>query len=183
MKKTLLILLVFAISNTFSYAQSSTETVQQIREQYKIIRNQLGTFDTIQLEVWEESTEGSLAIAHYSHTDLKMITVTSFGETGKNLVEYYFNDGELFFAFSQDYRYNRPIYWDKKTAKENGDTQFFDAKKSIITENRYYFQNTHLFLWLNNNKQEVDLALSINQLKAQEIINHANQLKSRFKKP
>ena len=174
------ILLLF-VSN-LSIAQQNDSLIKNIRTQYSNIRSQLTSFDTTMIEIWDESTEGGQAIGYYQNKELQLIEVVWLGEMGKRQIDYYFYEGKLFFAFAQDIGYNRPMYWDEKTAKENGDRECFDPKKSTITENRYYFNDEKLFLWLDNQKQAQDLHLAKNQTVSQKLLTHSNALKTRLEK-
>jgi len=47
------------------------------------------------------------------------------------MVEYYFDNGKLIFAFDQAFKYNRPIYWDKKKLKNLTIKKFLTPKKQL----------------------------------------------------
>ena len=146
-------------------AQSTDSTIKDIRSKYNTIKYHLASYDTTMTQIWDESTEGGQAIAYYDkNIVLKLIEVTWFGETGKRITEYCFDNGKLIFAFDQDFDYNRPIYWDEKKAKEIDDKEIFDPKKTIVKQDRYYFKNEKLFLWLDNDGKPVDLSLGTNTL-------------------
>lgn len=78
------------------------------------------------------------------------------------MTEYYLIKEKLSFIFEQHYSYNRPIYYDAKTAKEDND-EAFDFKKSKRTETRSYFDNDKLILQLGNPKND-DPALTEQEL-------------------
>lgn len=164
------------------FAQNNDSLLSDIREKYKVIRENLASYDTAMIEIWDESTEGGQATAYYYNFDLKIIEVVWLGETGKKIIDYYFDNGQLFFAFDQDFDYNRPIYWDKKTAEENGDNEIFDSNKTTVSADRYYFKNEKLFLWLDNDKKEVDLTLGTNSIVGQGLIAHCYKMKDKLKK-
>ena len=177
---TILTLLFFGTG--LIVAQSADSTIKVIRTKYNDIRNHLDNYDTTMTAIWDKSTEGGHGIAYYDSNKLKLIEVTWFGETGKRTVEYYFDKGQLIFAFDQDFDYNRPFYWDDKKAKEMGDNEVFDPKKTTIKEDRYYFEHEKLFLWLDNNKKEVDLTQGTNSITGQGLISHAYSMKEKLKK-
>jgi len=182
MKKLLIILSLIFLTSNFLFAQDNDSLVKDIRLKYSEIRANLDSYDTTMIEIWGESTEGGQATAYYDNGNLKLIEVVWLGETGKNQIEYYFNNGKLIFAFDQNFEYNRPIYWDEKTAKENGDNEIFDPKKTTVKEDRYYFNNEKLFLWLDNDKKEVDLTMGTNSIKGQGLIAHCYKMKDKLKK-
>ena len=92
------------------------------------------------------------------------------------------NYGKLIFAFEQEFNYNRPIYWDEKRAKENGDDEAFDTDKTTVKEDRYYFNNGKLFLWLDNEKKEKNLNNGNNSTAGKELIAQCYKLKNKLKK-
>lgn len=156
-KKTrpLILSTLILLTSNFLLGQDKDSLVADIRMKYSEIRTNALHYDTRMIEIWDESTEGEQADGYYDNGELKLIEVLWLGETGKRIIEYYFHDGQLIFAFDQVFNYNRPIYWDEETAKENGDNEVFDPKKTTIKEDRYYFNNEKLFLWLDIDKQEL----------------------------
>ena len=182
MTKTLNILLfLFFISNSL-WAQNTDSLRQKISEKYNYIRTNLSSFDTTTINILGESTEGGQGVAFYENSKLKMIQVIWFGETGRNMVEYYFDNGKLIFAFDQSFKYNRPIYWDEKKAKEFEDKEVFDPEKTTVKEDRYYFNNEILFLWLDNNKKKMDLTMGTNSIVGKGLIAHCYKMKDDLKK-
>lgn len=173
--------MIFLTSN-FLFAQDKDFLVKDIRLKYSEIRENLDFYDTTMIGIWGESTEGGQATAYYDNGNLKLIEVVWLGETGKSQIEYYFNNGKLIFAFDQDFDYNRPIYWDEKTAKENGDNEAFNPQKTTVKENKYYFKNEILFLWLDNDKKEVDLTTKTSSITEQGLITHCYKMKDKLKK-
>lgn len=182
MTRLIIISTFVLLTSNLLFAQNKDSYVKDIRSKYTKIRANLDAYDTTMIEIWDESTEGGQATAYCDKGDLKLIEVVWLGEVGKKQIEYYFNNGKIIFVFAQNFNYNRPIYWDEKTAKENGDNEVFDSKKTIIKEDRYYFNNEKLFLWLDNNKKEQDLNMGTNSIVAQGLITHGYKMKSELKK-
>jgi len=121
-------------------AQTADKQISDIRENFRLIYEDRNLIigDTINL-VGESSESGFLIKMTDSKGNLKKMVVNYFGETGQNVEEYYVTDGRLFFCFTKKINYNRPIYYDKKMAADNGDNEVFDIKKSKIEETRYYY--------------------------------------------
>ena len=135
--RPLIISTFLLLTCNFLFGQNKDSLIKDIRLKYNEIRNNLDSYDTTMIQIWDESTEGGQMIAYYDNGNLKLIEVVWLAEIGKNQIEYYFSDEQLIFAFDQDFDYNRPIYWDKEIAKENGDNEFFDPRKTIVKEDRY----------------------------------------------
>ena len=182
MTRLIIISTFILLTSNFLFAQDRESLVKDIRSKYTEIRANLDSYDTTMIEIWDESAEGGQATAYYESGNLKLIEVVWLGETGKNQIEYYFNDEKLIFAFDQDFDYNRPIYWDEEKAKENGDNEVFDPEKTTVKEDRYYFDNEKLFLWLDNDKEEQDLTMGTNSIVGQGLIAHCYKMKDELKK-
>jgi len=121
-------------------AQTADKQISDIRENFRVINEDRNLIigDTINL-VGESSERGFLIKIADSKGNLRKMVVNYYGETGQNIEEYYVIDGRLFFYFTKKINYNRPIYYDKKMAAENGDNEVFDIKKSKIEDTRFYF--------------------------------------------
>ena len=126
-----------------------TERLKPIRANFKRI-NSISEWEAIYKKDLLESTEGGEAKFYYSHEQLEKITTRHFGETLQQLREYYLLNGQLSFVFEKSYNYNRPIYYDTTTMKENNDREAFDFEKSEIIEDRSYFEKGKLLHQINN---------------------------------
>ncbi len=177
MKKLLIISTLLFLTSNFLFAQNNDSLVKDIQEKYKVIKEDIASYVATMIEIWDESAEGGQAMAYYGNSDLKMIEVIWLGETGKKIIEYYLDNGKLIFVFDQEFNYNRPIYWDKKTAEENGDDEVFDHIKTTVKEDRYYFHEEKLFLWLDNDKKEIDLTVGTNSIVGQGLIANCYKMK------
>jgi hypothetical protein len=152
--KNIPLLLLIVLSHQV-YSQASVETaIQSIRSKFQKINAAaaLAKPDTIQLE--EYSTEGADMLVYKKNGLVIKLIVHAYGETGKSVDEYYMDDKGLIFGYIKKYDYNRPIYWDKQKAKENADDQWYDEKKTKITENRYYFKDEKLIRWIGPDKKQ-----------------------------
>jgi hypothetical protein len=172
MKQILFILTAFFFAPGLSVAQSADSIISNIRIKYQDIRNNLKSYDTVSTDLEEGSTEGGEATGYYNGKDIKLIEITYYGEMGKTKLEYYFDNGRLFFVFENRYKYNRPIY----------DTIAFDPKKTRVTKDRYYFHNEKLVRWLDNNNRKIDLTISTNAIFGEGLTDHAYKLRDSLKK-
>lgn len=126
-----------------------TERLKPIRANFKRI-NSIANWTTIKTkDIWE-TTEGGEAKFYYLKGQLEKITTRHFGETFQILTEYYLLKGQLSFVFTKYYKYNRPMYYDSTSMKENNDTEAFDFEKSEIIEDRSYFDNRKLLHQINS---------------------------------
>ena len=126
-----------------------TERLKPIRANFKRI-NSIAKWTTIKTKDILETTQGGEANLFYLNGQLEKIMTRHFGETFQVLTEYYLLKGQLSFVFEKSYKYNRPIYYDSTSMKENSDTETFGFDKSEIVEDRSYFDNEKLLHQLNN---------------------------------
>lgn len=171
MKKTVIILALLLFGLELISAQSKEKVLEEIRSEYKTIRNNITSYVKKFPEIELNTTEGGHVTAYFNNKDLKLIEIIEFGETGKNITQYYFKNRKLLFAFDQQYRYNIPIY-----------NEEFDANKTTIIEDRYYFHKEKLFLWLDTNKNKVDLTVKANKEVGGKIVDYTKELKYELKK-
>ncbi len=183
MTRLTIISIFILLTNNSLFAQCNDSLVKNIRVKYTEIRTELDSYDITMISIWDESTEGGLATAYYDNEgNLKLIEVIWLSETGKHQIEYYVENEKLIFVFDQKFYYNRPFYWDEETAKENEDSEVFDPKKTIVKENRYYFNDEKIFLWLDDKKKEQDFTLDTNAITIQEMIAYYYKMKDKLKK-
>lgn len=126
-----------------------TQRLKPIRANFKRI-NSIANWTSIKSKDLWETTEGGEAKFYYLNGHLEKITARHFGETFQLLTEYYLLKGRLSFVFAKSYKYNRPMYYDSTSMKENNDTEAFDFEKSEIVEDRIYFENGRLLHQINN---------------------------------
>ena len=130
--------------------QSLAQQKRHIRAVYADTNQNLPSYKVTSYDV-ERSTEGGEVTLYFDHTQLKKIKEVHFGETGKAIFEYYFDDQGLVFIFEQIHDYNAPI----TQFEADEDIPAFDPNKSRIEENRYYFCQGKMIEWLDENKRPV----------------------------
>ncbi len=144
------IVLIFSFLTGIINAQK--KNFQKILEICNTIESHLDSYQIKSVQ-WDEVEEGAEGTAFYKIDTLKMFLIVWRGETGKKEIYYYFDNGNLILQIDKDYYYNRPIYYTKKIAKENNDSEAFDLKKTTIIEQKYFFNNEKLIFWVDNEKR------------------------------
>lgn len=184
MKRLFILMAVSFLTIYFLHGQNHNKEmwIKDIRLKYSDIRMNLDSYTTDIIDIWGESAEGGEVTAYYDNEEIKLIKVIWYGETGKRQIEYYFYNEKLIFSFNQNFKYNRSIWWSIEDAELVGDDELFDPKKTIIIEDRYYFKNDRLFLWLDHDKNEVDLTLDSNLNKGEKLLMHSYEMKAKLKK-
>ena len=125
------------------------ERLKPISANFKRI-NEITEWTSVDKRKLNQSTEGGAATYYFLQDTLLKVVAIHFGETGKNIQEFYTRNGQLSFVFEQQYQYNRPITWDSTAMQENNDTETFDIDKPEIIEDRSYFENGDLIRQINN---------------------------------
>ncbi len=179
-KTTRTFALLFVLIISCSESQTQNKTVQKIRNTCRKIDSNLDTYQKKSV-LWEEAEEGAEGTAYYKKGHLKMFHVSWRGETGKKEINYYFNaKRQLIFQQDNDYRYNRPIYYTKKIAAENNDTEAYDPKKTTVQKQKYYFENEELIHWIDGHNNVVDLKYEKNTGK--RLVSEMKELIQKIKK-
>ena len=150
------------------------ERLKPIRVNFKRI-NEITEWTSIDKRKLNQSTEGGAATYYFLQDTLLKVVAIHFGETGKNIQEFYTKNGQLSFVFEQQYKYNRPITWDSIAMKENNDTETFEFDKSEIIEDSSYFSKGELIRQINN--QDCGSPFAEDYLKEEQV-----RLKTEFEK-
>jgi hypothetical protein len=145
-------------SDTGAYARPHREgSIAWIRDKYAEINRSSKGYRLITKTVSGVSTEGGQLVAFLDGPAVQKINFTAFGETGRTLAEYYFWDGQLIFAFIVDERY---------------DSIF--GKVDRKRENRHYFFNRRMIMWLNEERREVVPASPEYAAAAKQVLKNAD---------
>ena len=119
----------------FLFFQSATDSqVLTIRNKVAYTNHHLKEYKLQQ----GTSSEDRSTTAYWSKDSLKLIIDETYGEMGKLVAQYYFENGQLIFAYIIKYDYNVPFY-----LKE------FSFEKSLRNEDRYYLHNQVIIKWMD----------------------------------
>ncbi|MDH5651782.1 MAG: hypothetical protein OEZ39_07895 [Gammaproteobacteria bacterium] len=158
--KLAIITMLFTISVSV-WAGPEPNQIIWIKNEYKLIRDDLKKYESIRFEVSQESAEGSEGLAYTdANGDIRLIEVSHFGETGKSHTEYYYFKGKPFFVLEESYRYNSHIMITEAHAKdlrEDGvvGMEAFDENKTVKNEYRYYFNNGKVLMVLGDKGKDI----------------------------
>lgn len=115
------------------------KVVKSIKANYALINAKTAQFRTVKKTVEGESTEGGEAVGYFQGKKLKKVVTTLYGETGKCIIEDYYDDNSLCFEYRKDYYYDKPI----------------SEKECCIvklTESRFNYFNNTLIRWIDQDK-------------------------------
>lgn len=179
--RTFILLLTLVFLTDLCTAQINDSIITTINNRCQHIHNNRQNFDTTVTQL-TGSAEGGEAIAYYQNSNLLLIETVYFGEMAKTEMEYYFYCDTLLFILEKHYKYNRPIYWDSLRMAEAKDTVIYDPAKTTVTEDRYYFNQGELILWLDPARQPVDLFSGTNTLVGKGLKAHVVTITEQLRK-
>lgn len=171
-----IIILLFSIGTV-----SADSAISNIRNEYKVIRNELATLKKASKPLSGFSAEGgSVHSYRNANNKIRLIKVELYGESGKSFEEFYYKNDNLIFSYQEDHKYNVPFTVTKELAKEIG-IEPFDPKKTKIKENRYYFSGGILIRWIDETKKEVSPKTKEFRDAQENVIKFSNQMFTQFK--
>jgi hypothetical protein len=138
------IIIAICIFSSVAFGSDEIKSIKDIKKEYGIVQKSLNSYKTSSFEVNDLSTEGG-ELTYYKDKsgNVRVLKAELLGETGKDVIFYYFKNGELFFVYRANFSYNAPIY-----------DSSFDNKKTYKSVDRFYFVNSDLVRWINN-KDEI----------------------------
>src|SRR5438067_7016673 len=104
----------------------TSHIIKEIKTEYSEINLNEKKYKLLEKDLMGETTEGGIVSAFCDKDVPREIVAVYYRETGKTIEKYYFNKTGLFFAFSQNFIYDKPI-----------DQPGF--KVVDLHEDRYYF--------------------------------------------
>lgn len=160
---------------------NADSAITSIREEYKLIRDELNILEKTTKPLNNYSAEGgSVHAFRNKNNKIKLIKVELYGESGKVFEEYYYKNHKLIFSFHEQHKYNVPFTVTDEIAKEMG-VEPFNPKKTKINENRYYFNEGKLIRWLNEFKKDIP-SKSKDFIEAQDnVYKFSNEMLGKFK--
>jgi hypothetical protein len=167
MHNKLLIFILFLFPVLNLYAQTEEELVTKIREQFKNTNANLNGYELLQKDIYTESTEGGLIKLYVSEGETVMMHCEFYGEGGNLMEEFYFWNGQLYFVYTVQELYDRPIYMEGSQVSEKN-------------ENRYYFDNGKMIRWLDEKKQKVNITSEAFIKAEKEMLNESLRLMEVF---
>lgn len=178
--KTVIAIFLLVVCST---ALAEESEIAAIRTEYQKVQAELPHFKQETKELEDYSLEGADAVAYRDKAgSIRLIKASLFHESGKEFMSFYYKGGKLFFALYITHRYNQNVNVTPEDAKESG-LEPFDPKKTQVYEDRYYFSNTKLIRWLDENKNEVSPSSQEFKDKEVDVNETASDILTKFVKP
>ena len=117
-------LLVFFLLNGLT-AQNSK--ISEIRKLYNQTQQSKNIYTRLTHDDFENSSEGGQLTAYKDENEIRLIETAYYGHMGKSESEYYFSNGQFYFAFVKNFAYNAPLNLNTTTLRlrnKNGATIF-----------------------------------------------------------
>lgn len=164
MRKPLLSLLFILLTQALHARDIDTaKVIATIKSQFTEINNNT-QYRKVERTVLVKSSEGAELIGYYDKQDLKKMSVTFYGETGKVTTEYYLHKDQLVFVFEKESLYDKPM-------NETG------SKVTNTKEHRYYFYNDTLIKWYLPGGEAAHLKPEIIQMQNKLLLQDFKQYK------
>jgi hypothetical protein len=116
---------------------SQTDGITEIRKLYNETQDNKSSYKVLKQNDFENSSEGGELLAYKDSKEIRLIEAKYFGHTGKTEAEFYYLEGQIYFIFLKEFRYNMPA-----TESE------YDESKTTKEESRYYFWDNKMIRWI-----------------------------------
>ena len=136
-KRLVAVCFLFVAVSVQSADSSVEEKIKSIRAKYAEIEKQLKNCRQVKRDLPDESAEGGELTAYFKGPGLRKLSARLFGETGKVVEEFYFDDNGLIFVLRLETRYTEPNSGVVKSKSEQ----------------RFYFAEGKLIQWLGGDKK------------------------------
>ena len=172
MKRTLKVLplaisvaLVVLGSVTISPALANPQAadpIASIRQQYAAINKRAPRLRKVKKELSGFSTEGGELVAYFDGKAIVKMMATYFGETGRTVEEFYYQDGKLIFTFLKVLKYSEPL----------------SGKVVSTSVERFYFKDDQLIKWLDTDNKQVETSNPDYAAKQAEYLEYSGKFQS-----
>ena len=130
------------------------QKIRKIESEYKQINNNLRKYTKKTRELTGFSTEGGELDVFSEGNKIRKLTAILYGETGKRLEEYYYENGKLIYIYCKLSHYDKPFGEVIKTE-----------------ENKFYMSNNKLIQWIDYDNEKVNTETPEYKQTQREILN------------
>ena len=153
MHKALTVLLL-AITSFTACKKKPDDAVADAMKHYTEINNKQNDYKQKRVDDLTSAASGTIT-GYYRDEEVKKIVAEHFSDTCRTFTEYYFDEGMLIFIIQQNFVYNKPRTYTEEKAMANGDSVWYDDKKTRLDISRFFFSNNKLIKWFKPDNKEV----------------------------
>lgn len=130
------------------------QKIRKIESEYKQINDNLRKYTKKTRELTGFSTEGGELDVFSEGNKIRKLTAILYGETGKRLEEYYYENGKLIYIYCKLSHYDKPFGEVIKTE-----------------ENKFYMSNDKMLQWIDYDNEKVNTETPEYKQTQREILN------------
>ncbi len=137
------------------FASCSEDDIAPIQKHCKEITSNISTYKTKTIDLTGLTDQSGAIIGYFKDKDLMMANVTTTTDSGRTSDTYYFDDEKICCAQMEVYSFNKPTFYTQEVAAKNGDSVYYDDKKTVRKVSYFYFYEKRLIKWINQDNQVV----------------------------
>lgn len=154
--KKLLILLLSVICFS-SCKKTNEEVVASANKKHEEINQKLKDYEQKRVDDLTSLGKGYIT-GYFRDEEVKKIIAENYTDTFRSFSEYYFDDGMLILVLKQKFIYNKSVKYTEEVALANNDSNWYDDKKTVMEESRFYLSKNKLVKWFTPENKEVPAA-------------------------
>jgi hypothetical protein len=151
---------------------STYKLIKKIQTKCSKNKKQIKQYNKVTLPSHSKTENGEEVDYYYNRGELKIVVVKDFWERGEDYSEYFFEQDTPVFIYNKEYKYNARLT----------DTLVLDKLKTVVSEDRYYFNNGVLFRWINSDVFSVNSQDEAFREKEKNLLRYVDSLKSEIVK-
>ncbi len=171
MKRIFLLVFIAIVCGT-ACKKKEVDIVASITQKREKIDHKLKEYTLRKADDIVSAGHGAIT-GFFRDEEAKKVSTQFFGTEKRSFTDYYFDDGMLIYAESQDFIYNNSTTYTEELAREEHDSNWYDDSKTKLEINKYYFDDNKLIKWTG--AKSTDVPSNIADFTKQEplIIAHA----------
>ena len=128
-----------------------TGTVKKCKD----INEHLSSYKQKAIDLTGVAEQNGTVTGYFKDKELIMASVANFGESNRRVDEFYFDDEKLICINREEFTYNKPRYYTEDVAQKSGDSVWYDDKKTVMQNTRFYFYDNRMVKWIAPNNKEI----------------------------
>jgi hypothetical protein len=171
--KRLITVLILALFLGSCSENDTTGTQKQVKN----INEHLSTFKHKTLDLTGRTELNGSITGYFNDDELAMANVTTYSDLGRKVESYYFDGKDLIAVQKEEFTYNKPQYFTREMAVENGDSVWYDDAKTVLKATWHYFYDGRMVRWLEPGGKVVPENDRRYQFQSGTLLNDAEKLK------